>query len=400
MGFSWRVKVDGSDIAAIVVDAQSRITYGRRSIFDAPAPTTATVTLLTKDAVPSIAYNYPEFGLGQHGAASGFTPTYLDTYEGASSRITIGAPVVIEVGTPSGFSDIYTQDYANGLDLTRFVGKIQAIDYYPETIQLTCTSPIEELTRLDLVPAGWAAETDAARVQRIATATGHAITVQTGTDMNLLATDPDTDSTTDAYALLQQVATDCGGLLWSDRSGATTYRQIGHASTAPVVQLPPGVTLLDPFSMSLELGTITNTVTVTVGERDPNNGNQRPSYTYTDTASVTEYGQRDLSVTTQLAGQGDAATLGHHLLQNATPAWWVPVATVNLDLANEFAQAAIAGLELGDLVELPSLLAGAPTDSYTAELVGYTETISSLAWTVALNLSPTLDAATQMRKAS
>ena len=40
MTFTWRAVVDGENIAGIVLDA-AKISYGRSSLFDQPAPPTA-----------------------------------------------------------------------------------------------------------------------------------------------------------------------------------------------------------------------------------------------------------------------------------------------------------------------------------------------------------------------
>jgi hypothetical protein len=186
VAFTWSVKVDGEDIAAIAL-AGATIEYGRRSPMDQPSVPVAIVRILTRDAYPGAAEDYPEFGLGDWASdLSGFTDAYSDTYSGVTSRIVAGVPVVIGTDTPSGFTDAYEDPYTAGVNFTRFTGRVQAIDYDADIIQLTCTPRSEAWSRIDV--GGTAAgvtipsETESARASRLATEAGVTLTVEgTGT---------------------------------------------------------------------------------------------------------------------------------------------------------------------------------------------------------------------------
>ena len=69
MTFTWNAVVDGEDIADIVL-AGASVSYGRATLFDQPAPPTATLQLVTKDYAPDLAANWPEFSLGDHSQTS------------------------------------------------------------------------------------------------------------------------------------------------------------------------------------------------------------------------------------------------------------------------------------------------------------------------------------------
>jgi len=149
--FEWDVSIDGTNIADIVPEYESDISYGRTDVEDQPVPTTATINIITRDAPDFqdwMGEDYPTFQVG--GINSGFVDVYADGYEGATTSIVLGAPVTINAATPTGFQDVYVDEYATGANYARFTGYITAIDYSHDRIQVTAAAPIEELTRIDV----------------------------------------------------------------------------------------------------------------------------------------------------------------------------------------------------------------------------------------------------------
>ena len=83
MTFTFSVTVDGTDISGLVPSGEAEIVYGRQSVTEQPTPTSATVTLITKDAwdfTPDMDAMYPEFSLGDHSMRSGFVEDFESNY--------------------------------------------------------------------------------------------------------------------------------------------------------------------------------------------------------------------------------------------------------------------------------------------------------------------------------
>ena len=284
MAFSWSVKIDGTNVAPIVL-AGAQIEYGRTDIQEQPNVPVAVLELLTRDTSPYVVEDYPEFGLGDWASdLSGFTDDYKDPYEGVTSRITLGVPVVISAGSESGFTDEYVDAYA-GTDFTRFTGRVQAIDYTPGTIQLTATPRSEEWSRIDvggtIVDQNIPVEYESQRAKRLALEAGIALIVDGPDAVKVVAIPPETPPESLAGWLIL-LMNGTGGLVYTDRSGFVHVQTRGYVP--PVVDpvtLPPGVTLLDPLRMTLELGLVRNRVTVEYGPLADASGGQVRSDSWT-----------------------------------------------------------------------------------------------------------------------
>ena len=383
MAFTWRVQIDGSDIAGLVPDGEATIDYGRQQETEQPTPTTATITLITQDApdyTSQMGLLYPEFTLGDHSIASGFVDPYQDKYEGSLTRVRLNTPVVIGADTPSGFRAEYVDNYSDGLNLTRFTGHIVAIDYGWDRIRLTCISALGALTRVNTLLNNLPAETDTARVQRIAPT----VTIEGQPSANLAAIpdDPNTKPV-DTYRALVDIAEDSGAVVWDKRDGSIGYRS-SNGWTPAKVTLPPEATLMEPLEMTAELGLVINQVAVEYGTKDA-----RATVTLTDPDSITLYGLRDATYSTGLATQAGAEAYSHNILNRySKPHWSMPAAEVNLGMTTDLAIAAVAALDLGDEVLVPVLLPGSPMTSYQANCLGYSETLSPSDWTMTVHLTP------------
>lgn len=389
-GFTWVAKVDGTDIADLVLDG-ARIEYGRSSLDEQPGIPLAVLQLPTADKAPTLAASWPEFGLGIPASvsASGYTDTYATTYAGPGSRLTIGATVEVQAISSSGYTDTYSDTYA-GETLTRFTGTVQAIDYEYETVTLTCLAKDESWARilvgdLDAVTT-WPAETDIARAARIATDAGVTLQIDGAAGANVIAR-PAGSRGESALSLLQSLAIDCDALLYTDRAGVTHYRSSAYAGALRDVDLDADLTLLAPMRMSLELGLVRTQVTVEYGEPDATT-NIRPQFIVQDTAQQAIYGIRDLFVSTQLADATSAENHANKLLAGLDPAWHMPIATVSFEHASDAQIGRIGNLEQGDTINLPALLPTSPTPDYTAICLGYTETLSGVDWQIEYHLSP------------
>jgi hypothetical protein len=110
--------------------------------------------------------------------------------------------------------------------------------------------------------------------------------------------------------------------------------------------------------------------------------------TATDAASIAVYGQRDVSIGTILSTLADAQAYANRELTRRATNWHFDDLTVNFALATESEIADIASADLGDSVTLSSFLDGSPVTTYTAQILGYTESLSDTEWQVSFHLAP------------
>ena len=381
MAYTWQVLVDGEDAAGITLSG-AQISYGRTTVWEQPRPGYCYLQLLTPDAVPSIADDYPDLAPGAFGAKSGFSDSYVDDYYGVVSRLVVGAPVKVTASTPTGFTDAYVDDYGNGDTLTRFTGRISAIDYRPGEAAVTVVDASEALTRFDIT---WQrpGETDHYRVQAIAAKAGVAIQIDGKDTTNLLPDDQQT--TTTAWAALQKIAQDCGAVVYVDREGVIHYSCWDDRGIDRPI--PGDVVLTESLQMQAELGSVVNQVSVEYGVK-PEQGD-RPTVEVSDADSVKAYGVLDRKFTTRLADQADAQTMaGQVVKQAAHPSWNMPTATVTFFRASDPVIAAVAPLEVQDQALIGPLPTAAPFLDYQALVLGYSETLDQTDWQMTLHLSP------------
>lgn len=377
-GFAFVVKVDGTDVAPMVLEG-ARIDYGRSQIGEQPSPPSAVITLLTEDAYPEFGTTYPEFGLGDHSMPSGYVDTYADLYAGPSSRITIGSNVTIDADSgQSGYSDTYVDTYY-GDSKRRFTGYVVSIDYSWDEIRLTAVAPIEILGRVLTGETGvtpWPEETDLVRAARI----WPTITLQSGTAKTVVTRTGQRDET--AFALLSELAKSCEALFYSDRFGQVIYRSWDYY-TPHAYTVPGDLVMRDQLAMSLELGAHQNYVEVGYGTATP-----QAVASATDSTSVSVYGQREVTIPTMLSTLADAQAYANRELTRRATGWHFDDLTVNFALATEAEIADIASADLGDSLTLSSFLNGSPVTTYTAYVLGYTESLSDTAWQITYHLTP------------
>lgn len=383
MAYAWQVLVDGEDAAGITLEG-AQITYGRTTVWEQPRPGYAFLQVLTPDAIPSIADDYPDLAPGAYGAKSGFSDSYTDTYVGVVSKLVVGAPIQVVASTPTGFTDAYVDEYGNGDTLTRFTGRISAVDYRPGEAAITAVDASEALTRIDLVNWQRPAETDHQRVQAIAAACGITISIQ-GKDTTNLLPDETSLATVTAWSALQKIAQDCGAVVYVDRAGTLTYSCWDDKGQTVVV--PGDQVLLTSLQMQSELGAVVNQATVKYGAKD-DKGNQ-PQVVVRDEDSIHDYGVLDKQFTTRLADQADATTMANQVVkQAARPTWNMPTCTVTFLGAADQVVSQVAPMEVQDQAQIGPMPTAAPFLDYQALVLGYTESLALNDWQMTLHLSP------------
>lgn len=379
----WVVKVDGGDVAGITL-VGATIAYGRRTVDEQPSPTSCSMTLLTPDASPSIADDFPDFGPGDFAARSGFVQVWEERYVGANSRLTIGASVILEANLPGGFVQEWDPDYTGGSQLRRFTGRITALDYAYGTVRITAVDALEVLARI-AVPTIRPAESDIVRAQSWATLAGITLTVDGDHSVPLLAVEKSQNS--NALAQLYATAKESGAIVYADRFGAVHYRT-RNAKVNPTTILPGEFTILDSLSMKAELGEVINRVAVEYGIEDPVT-KKRPSVTRSNEDSITRFGVFSESKQTQLASEAAAIELAERIIANESlPLYAMPVVRVTLVKDDAALIDVIADLDLDDRVQVGPLPVGAPAQSYTARVLGYVEEAAFPDWLVTYQLAP------------
>lgn len=383
--FVWSVKVDGGNVAGITL-AGARITYGRRGVESRPTAGVAYLQLLTPDADPDIAKRFPDFAPGPFAARSGFVEAWEDTYYGVVSRLTIGASVEVAAESPSGFVEEWVDTY-EGSQMTRFTGRITAIDYRPGTATITAVDDLERLGRVE-DSSKWPAETDVARATRLAKLAGVDLVVDGDHRVNLVPRDngkpEEPETAVDVLSALIDIATDAEAVLYADRDNVLRYRTRTAPSPAAVL-LPSGRVVEDTLAMSLDLADVVNDVTVDYGPQTA-----RLVATATDPDSVAVYGKRDRREMTQLADQADAQGFADRWVKAGNVAGWqVPEVEVALINADGSTIDNLAGVDIGTPITVTDLPIGGPVDKVTGAVLGYTENLDAADWTLTFHLTPT-----------
>ena len=376
-GFHYRVAIDGTDIAGMTLTGAT-ITYGATGSGQNPSPTVAHLELISADAAGDLVAGYP--GISWNGGIpSGYVDTFEATYAGAMSALHVGAPVSVRVATDSGYVDTFESNYRAGFDVTRFTGRITALDYAPTVIGITAVDQVEALTRIELDPAAWPEEPELDRVNRILAAVGATATIHGAGTATIRAGQYSRAGT--AWRHLVALAAACHAVVWVDREGDLVYRT-AQALPDTTYIAPPGATLVDPLRMSSELGDVVNTIEVTYGDK--------ATVTAVNTASVAKYGTRQHKVEGDLADQAQAqAWADGYVTLRGEPAWHMPTAVIHLGLANTDGQVAqLLNVDLDDVLELPYLLAASPEASYASRVVGYTEVLDPTEWLITSVLDP------------
>lgn len=367
--FGWQVILDNQDVTPLVLDGESRIRFGRRSVTDPAAPIYGTLKILSSDVNASLDANYPQFGIGPQGQ---WEDVYVDDYSGAGSRITLGSSAIVNVANETGWVDEYVDDYATGAGHRRLTGYVSAIEYdAPYTLTLTIASKWEELTRYQ-VPGPYPRELASERMLTLG-----ADTVEYGDDYIVI----ETQARQTAWEAMTTVAQSTGGLLYCDTENVIHYREAG-AYTPQEMTCPDCAVLIGSFTMTTNLGSVQNTAVVTYG--DPRN-----TVEATNTESVTTYGTREARVDSILSEQADAQVVANNAVALAeAPGWALPDVEIIMNQLSQEQQNEVAALSLDDILNVGPLLPGAPQQNVTARVLGYDETISATNWIVTFHLAP------------
>lgn len=390
------VRIDGTDIGPLVIEGGT-IDYGRQSVFEQPEPPQCTLTMFTRNSAPQYPGLWPEFGEGDWSTASGFTPTHDtdDEYIGGAVKAYIGAPVWVSATTDSGFTaDHDTKDVYDGAEYRRFTGRIVALEYNTDRLTVTAVSEIEQWARVGMAVGPSSpidSDPDTVRADDIAIRVGAPSTLHIDGPPGLeVAPLKPTDFPLCLGEYLTTLANDTDALYYADREGRVRFRSRGW-TPPPVYTVPWSVTDHD-VDMEMELGTVENEITLNYLQPNPPGSQDgvASSVTVSNVSSVNRYGKRSAMYDCQVWGSADATKHAQTILNAQRAAWNLPEVTVHMVLATDAQVAEICALDIGHHVLIPSLPLGAPVPDVDAQILGYTEYLSSQSWSIDLHLSPTV----------
>jgi len=348
--FTYRVTIGGTQLQNVTLE-DATIEYGRRDPGETVQPPVCTLRLLT------------------------------DNGTNIWSSITDLAEMTLDVDTESGYVDTYADVYA-GQTFRRFTGHVIAKAYDPLTqiCTVTLVGNMEKLARQLAKTSTYSAQTDVQRATTILGASGLTYAIDGAFAVNLFAiaaADP-----TPALSYLADIASWGGALLYETTDGVIRYRT-PNALASVVGAFPPDAVALMGSTMTRETGDVANTITVTYGTASP-----QAIYTGTNAGSVTSYGARGKTFTTELANATDAQALANVQLANyAYPAWSMPNVEVMVDMMRIEDAAVVLNYAIGDIVTVTDLPADAPLQSYTSTILGWSERLGKSYWTTDFHLA-------------
>lgn len=362
------VTLDGRNVTGVTLNGLT-ITRGRSSIYEDINPGVCVATLLSGDIAP-------DAWQGQ----SGYTDIYSDIWQGLSVAARVGVPMAVETSGESGYTDIYSDVWQGG-GAVRFTGVVTAVDYTPGELTITAVDALEALGRV-YVTAARPPEMDFARAFALGRLAGIDIGYMGTTQVQLVGIDAATDPVT-ALTALVQVADNTDAQLLANLNNKLFFRR---RDTAPpgVITLPSDVTFSTALVVSDELGAVYNVQRVAYGEASGRSIVERVNQ-----SSITEYGRREWrQYDTQLATTRDASDLAAYWLENdSAPGYRIRNVDIFItDDDNKWAATADS-IDLYTPVHIPQITPGSPIDTYTAVVLGYTETITTVDRVLSIQLA-------------
>jgi hypothetical protein len=180
-----------------------------------------------------------------------------------------------------------------------------------------------------------------------------------------------------ALDVLQETATDGGGVLWESVDGLLHYADADHRrNTPPSVTLDACDVLLSPSWSRTKAGLV-NVASLGYGV-PPEDGSEQPVATSTNAASVAAYGRYAYATATQLAALADAVARAQILtVRGGYPAWNVSELPLDLSILDATQSAAVLDLEIHDLIQLTGQPNGTPGGAVTSLWIeGWGETLT------------------------
>jgi hypothetical protein len=369
-----RVEVNGQPVDC--VDVVAAITHGRRTVVDAPTPSTASVTVYA-DQMPNwhVADTMQVWADG----VLRFTGTITDLDLARHLRDTTAGQV--------------------GVFAVQAMGRVADLGYR------------------DIGDTPWQPESSWNRANRILTLAGLPFEVAGDPPIGITGRDVDRQP---ALALITGMAQDVGAAVfdrpdgrivfqhydtraqtwqfdrWMDQPPTDTWQTSAvawweTATISPNAPLPFDVDMCavgwEPVWRATS-GAIINSVTLFYGPRRAD-GLQRDAWHVTDPSSMAVHGRRHYGAETQLVDQASASyRAGLILDQHRGPRWAVDQVTVHLTAVSDpVDRSTVLALQCGDRIQLRGLPQPAPEHDPVRVVEGWTHTMSRTRSDVVLHLS-------------
>lgn len=307
----------------------------------------------------------------------------------------LGQPVAIALGasarTPLGLAAAPAWAAAGA----RFTGTITDLDDEPDAVgilgpgllSITAVGPKARLGRIRVGDTPWPAELDGTRAGRIlalaATAAGVTVgTVDPGT-ATVMGRDVDSQP---ALGLLDELASEAGGIMVSRRDGALEYHDAAHRRNVPPLLALTAANVLSPVHWRQQLGGMVNDLSLAYG---PDGGSGQAVVRITDPPSITNYGPLAASLATQLSTLADARARATDFVgRRSRPRWRLDSLALDALRTLTLTQAgALAQVEVGALLTVTGFPSTGPYVTARLYVEGWTETWSQAGWQCVLDVT-------------
>lgn len=256
-----------------------------------------------------------------------------------------------------------------------WLGSVHSFAGFPDPLS---AEDVEDLYRAGY---GWYGETAAQRLDRALTAlgiTGESFSLDTGRAMSRTIT------VGSAAEAIRVVETSCGGAFFASKGGVFTFHDAAHRPAETVALTVSADLIGNDFTVALDDTGVQNIATYT----RPEAGLIMASGVQYNAASIGRYGERRVDVPLEVDSSVWAAAVSADWA--ARPVAPEPRAsTLTLDLLTTPTIVVDAlNLEIGKLVHVTDLPAGAGFDECWLFVEGWAETVGVDQWELKLNTSP------------
>lgn len=274
----------------------------------------------------------------------------------------------------------------------RFTGTIAAVDYRHPAVTITATTILSDLNRRTWGNSLSASETEKARFGRVLDDVGYPYVIQGSARATMIARPAKAANVLD---YLNELAFQTGALLTETRAGGIhifTAQYFDQVQT--ITEATPNQVLLDSYEASIDTSDIINKVSATYADptgptwADPEATGQL-TYTGSNAASITTYGARWQTYTTDLFDLGSATNLVNWITDiKGTPRWELESVTMDAAVIDGTDPTFwdLANLAMGAGIRVPTGPAPLALGSYVGLVLGWTETITETRWSITYKL--------------
>ena len=277
-----------------------------------------------------------------------------------------------------------------GTDVTIFTGKITSVDNNlagsgtigTNAVQtITAVGPFSQMSRKIIGGSNWAKEIDTDRMTRIFTDAGQTIDVVDTPAIYEFAARP--ASSADAYSLAATYAQQAFGYVYETSLGkvgfANESRRTNDAKANGYTVIPNGHILWGNVSSQKTLADILNNLILTYDSG---------TKTATDASSISDFGQVDGSIATELHNGTDAQIQANRYLtlraypRTSLSSFTIPINSTNIsDALRDF----YINMSMGEPIQITALPIALKNTTYRGFVEGYSFSINQYEMIITLN---------------